>query len=402
MKKILSIILCLSLVLGLAVAASADTTLNVVAEGTNTADFSALTNNDDKDNSYAERASADGWTTSGVALNTSDWIGTTAAVLNGKVSVPGTLTSGTLTGGISSLSFNYGFPFGDSQFKITISVLQNGAVVASTTLEKTELEKETVYSHVWNLDTAVEGDYSIQIVNNCLGEQSGNKERLAIWNLTWNPVGSAPVETQPTETQAPTEAPKTTTANLVTELKAGDKVYIYYVNGSQVMSASANGSKMDVVKATADGTKLSVEEGAAVLTVSVDENGYYTFTCDGKYLTSGETGNSLCLADEASDYSLWALEAVEGGWYVKNVNSQYVYVDADGNETVYPQYLEFYNGFTTYSLKDSSNPAYYTFQFYAPVEADNSNAKTGDSISVFVALMAVSAMGIAVIGKKKF
>ena len=53
---------------------------------------------------------------------------------------------------------------------------------------------------------------------------------------------------------------------------------------------------------------LAIPEDTAELTVSVDENGYYTFTCGGKYLTSGATGSSVTFADAAGDYSLWKLQ----------------------------------------------------------------------------------------------
>ena len=89
----------------------------------------------------------------------------------------------------------------------------------------------------------------------------------------------------------------------------------------------------------------------------MDENGYYTFTCGGKYLTSGATGSSVTFADAAGDYSLWKLQKANenGGYYVINANAKY-------NNTT-EQYLEYYNGFTTYSYKSSSDAAY-VFYFY--------------------------------------
>lgn len=60
-----------------------------------------------------------------------------------------------------------------------------------------------------------------------------------------------------------------------------------------------------------------------MFTVSVDANGSYTFLQGGKYLTAGATGNSLSLADTPSDYSLWTLEATDGGFFIRSVNAQY-------------------------------------------------------------------------------
>lgn len=75
----------------------------------------------------------------------------------------------------------------------------------------------------------------------------------------------------------------------------------------------------------------------------MDENGYYTFVSGDKYLTSGATGSSVTFADAAGDYSLWKLQKANenGGYYVINANAKY-------NNTT-EQYLEYYNGFTTYS-----------------------------------------------------
>ena len=71
-----------------------------------------------------------------------------------------------------------------------------------------------------------------------------------------------------------------------------------------------------------------------------------------KYLTSGATGSSVTFADAAGDYSLWKLQKANenGGYYVINANAKY-------NNTT-EQYLEYYNGFTTYSYKSSSDAAY--------------------------------------------
>lgn len=133
----------------------------------------------------------------------------------------------------------------------------------------------------------------------------------------------------------------------------GDKVIIYYPTETVAIANKAAGSKMDAAYAVVTDTTIKAV-GAAVLVVTVDGNGNYTFTCGGKYLTAGATGNSLTLEDNASDYSLWALEEAENGWYIKNVNAAY-----NGN----PQYIEFYSGFTTYGFNDTKKDIY-TFQFY--------------------------------------
>ena len=152
---------------------------------------------------------------------------------------------------------------------------------------------------------------------------------------------------------------KSKEAALATTLSDGNIVALYYENNGtgSVLSQTASGKKLKGVSATAADGALAIPEDAAELTVSVDENGYYTFTCGGKYLTSGATGSSVTFADAAGDYSLWKLQKANenGGYYVINANAKY-------NNTT-EQYLEYYSGFTTYSYKSSSDAAY-VFYFY--------------------------------------
>lgn len=152
---------------------------------------------------------------------------------------------------------------------------------------------------------------------------------------------------------------KSKEAALATTLSDGNMVALYYENNGtgSVLSQTASGKKLKGVSATAADGALAIPEDAAELTVSVDENGYYTFTCGGKYLTSGATGSSVTFADAAGDYSLWKLQKANenGGYYVINANAKY-------NNTT-EQYLEYYSGFTTYSYKSSSDAAY-VFYFY--------------------------------------
>ena len=109
-----------------------------------------------------------------------------AVCLNGKVSAPGKVTSSTISGGISKLSFNYGLAFSDTQFSITITIKDTaGNVVATKTLQQTGWTKYQTGEFTWELETPISGDFVIEIVNDCMGEQTGNKERIAIWNLTW-------------------------------------------------------------------------------------------------------------------------------------------------------------------------------------------------------------------------
>ena len=103
------------------------------------------------------------------------------------------------------------------------------------------------------------------------------------------------------------------------------------------------------------GLFYSDSDGAAIWVMDRDDNDYYTFSCDGQYLTSGPTGNSLFLTAELSDCGRWELiDLGDGTCYLRNVGAAY--------KGSYNQYLQFYRGwFTTYGF-NADNAQIYTFQ----------------------------------------
>lgn len=163
-------------------------------------------------------------------------------------------------------------------------------------------------------------------------------------------------------------------ATLLTSAPAhGDQVVIYYPDGGTVINTVVNtyngNDRFEGTAVTvADGTMAEVPADAMVLDVAVDSNGYYTFVCGGKYLTSGATGNSLTLQDAASDYSLWTLETAgtDGNWYIKNVNANY-----NGKA----QYIEFFYAFTMFGFS-AGKENIYTYQFFKVGEQDVCAAPT--------------------------
>ena len=163
-------------------------------------------------------------------------------------------------------------------------------------------------------------------------------------------------------------------ATLLTSAPAhGDQVVIYYPDGGTVINTVVNtyngNDRFEGTAVTVEGgTMAEVPADAMVLDVAVDSNGYYTFVCDGKYLTSGATGNSLTLQDAASDYSLWTLETAgtDGNWYIKNVNANY-----NGKA----QYIEFFYAFTMFGFS-AGKENIYTYQFFKVGEQDVCAAPT--------------------------
>ena len=163
----------------------------------------------------------------------------------------------------------------------------------------------------------------------------------------------------------------------VSELKDGMEVVFYYPEGKTAISGTADGKKLAAAETaqTTDGLTVAKDAGT-VFTVSVDTNGSYTFLQGGKYLTAGATGNSLSLADAPSDYSLWTLEATDGGFFIRSVNAQY-----SGNA----QYVEFYNGFTVYGM-NANKKNIYTFQLFTPAQGKTdpvTGLSDGDEIAIY-------------------
>ncbi|MBR3038494.1 MAG: chitobiase/beta-hexosaminidase C-terminal domain-containing protein, partial [Clostridia bacterium] len=134
----------------------------------------------------------------------------------------------------------------------------------------------------------------------------------------------------------------------------GDKVVMYYPAKSTVVSTIASDNKLEAVDVTLADGSITLPANAAIFDVAVNEAGEYAFAIDGKYLTTAETGSTLTFAESLTDFGLWILES-EGtdAFLIKNKKAAY-----NGN----PQYIEFYNQFTTYKL--NSNHTAYTFRFF--------------------------------------
>ncbi len=165
--------------------------------GANSVDFSIFAGSDVKNNVYTDR-SADGWTAKWCALATGggdnvnsmvfpflESADTYALVIDGSVARQGSLTSPAISGGISRLSFNYGFAFSEKKCAFTVNIKQGREVKASKTETLDSIEKLKVYT--FTMDANVKGDFEIEILNNAYSQTaSGNKDRVAVWNMSWD------------------------------------------------------------------------------------------------------------------------------------------------------------------------------------------------------------------------
>lgn len=160
---------------------------NEPVSNTYTADFSCSSSTG---TSYKSFITNSGWATTGrndssVALES----GKKTICLN---KVAGTvLTSPTLSTGIKSLSFKYGFAFTDTSMNVSVYIKQNGTTIAEYTINHTVTKSsKTIYTFdttnlasgitaVTALTTPITGDFTIEIKNN-------NTSRPSIWDLTWD------------------------------------------------------------------------------------------------------------------------------------------------------------------------------------------------------------------------
>ena len=117
-----------------------------------------------------------------------------AVCLNGKVSAVGTLTSPTLNGGISKLTFNWAKVFSDTKIKFTVTItdLATGAkyeYVVDRTFTDGKDGQHVLQTEEFVLETPITGDFTIQFVNNAPSASTSNKDRATIFNIAWEGAG---------------------------------------------------------------------------------------------------------------------------------------------------------------------------------------------------------------------
>lgn len=106
-----------------------------------------------------------------------------ALCMNGKTSAVGTITSPVLTTGCGTLTFSYGLPFSDTKIKFTVDIIQNGDIVKTFTVDNSTAEKLKKYSFEENVNVA--GEFQIVFTNLSPSNNTGNKDRTAVWNVEW-------------------------------------------------------------------------------------------------------------------------------------------------------------------------------------------------------------------------
>ena len=195
--------------------------------GGGSADFNTIvTSNANGDAKYTNTyTTTNGWTTVNSAIQAGGPEGcsnpqfsvigpdntTKAVCMNGKVGAAGSLTSPTLAGGIAKLTINYTKMFTDTAlgFTITITEVATGAVqTKSVSVEIPKDEKYQIYTLEWVLDTAIAGEFTIAIVNDCpSNNSSSNKDRVTLLSVVWE-ASVQGGEVTPPEGGEPPEEPE--------------------------------------------------------------------------------------------------------------------------------------------------------------------------------------------------
>ena len=154
-----------------------------------------------------------------------------------------------------------------------------------------------------------------------------------------------------------------------TEIISGDKIIIYHPTSGKAMGDTLSDSKLPGVAVTADHGELTPADGVAILTVQYPEDdavNFYLIMEDGKYLTSGPTGNGMSLETTPNQYSLWYLQVKDvdaGTVFIRSTNAVY-----GSGDSAKPQALEFYrDNFTTYGWADNNQ---FIFQIYVNIPAE--------------------------------
>ena len=163
-------------------------------------DFNSFNGGAAKASPYGTYTNATGWTAeSAIILGGDDdpakasnpyfgfigKAGTLAPTLNGKAGALGRLVSPVISGGIKTLTFSYGFAFTEAKCQFTVNIKDaSGNVVKTDTVTVDPVTKLQAFTY--SLDVNYTGDFTIEIVNDGITGAAANKDRVSIWNLTWN------------------------------------------------------------------------------------------------------------------------------------------------------------------------------------------------------------------------
>lgn len=107
-----------------------------------------------------------------------------AVHLDGGINNKGVLVSPVISGGIKTLTLNYGYFFAESngvQFRVTLT--SGGQIVKQFDVKNTTAEQKKAYTHTETCN--VSGDVQISIQSLSPSNGASKKDRFAVWNIMW-------------------------------------------------------------------------------------------------------------------------------------------------------------------------------------------------------------------------
>ena len=111
-----------------------------------------------------------------------------AVHLNGKVSAPGRLISPSITGGIKTISFSYGYVLTDNGIHFEVKIYGNASanpvLLKTITIHNENAAKGTAYNYMEEVDLN-DPDLMIEVKPLSPSQSTSNKDRFAIWNIVW-------------------------------------------------------------------------------------------------------------------------------------------------------------------------------------------------------------------------
>jgi len=282
------------------------------------ADFDTITtsNTSGGDSGYKNTyTTTNGWTTVACAIQTGGTavanpafpvVGadktSKAVCLTGSTTLPGKVTSPTLTGGISTLTIKYTKMFTDLKLSVTVTVTDLATGTKYTHVIARDVEKDTdkyvVWEDVWTLETPVTGDFTIEVVNNSPSANTGNKDRFTILDLVWEGAKEEHVhEYTSTTTATCTTAGTTTYTCACGDTYSEDVAKLGHIDENLDLKCDRTGCTASVAP-KAD-TTLSLTTANLLGSKLSTSNKYYVEGKIVRYYTEGDVKNGIFwIADE--------------------------------------------------------------------------------------------------------
>ena len=230
-----------------------------------------------------------------------------AICLVGKTSTPGSLTSPTLSNGLSKITIKYTKMFTDTSLSVTVTVTDSNGntythVIEQLTMDKND--KQNIYTDEWVLETPIYGDFTISVVNNCPSNLDSNKDRMTILDLSWE--GAAEVHEHSYEnvvTLAPTctaVGSATPTCSCGETLEPVELEMIPHVDENLDITCDYDGCTKRILPA--GDSKISLFTANHMIVISLTNNYYVEGTVtsvedarNGKFIITDDAGDTILI-----------------------------------------------------------------------------------------------------------